>query len=210
MIDKIFITKVKTALNIVNIVESFIPLYKTGVNYKGVCPFHDDHTPSMIISPTRQTYHCFVCGSGGDVISFIEHHLGLTFIEALRWCAAKANIEFPKSEMTPEEEHRYRLREAQRIAVTVAEKMSNRADQGEYMLASDNTLRLLSEVHAWMLADADRGNIDWLSRDALLRAEIVPFVATELSSFGWTLMTDCTAPDPLGTHAMSKSFARRL
>lgn len=98
----------------------------------------------------------------------------------------------------------------QRIAVTVAEKMSNRADQGEYMLASDNTLRLLSEVHAWMLADADRGNIDWLSRDALLRAEIVPFVATELSSFGWTLMTDCTAPDPLGTHAMSKSFARRL
>lgn len=146
MIDKIFITKVKTALNIVNIVESFIPLYKTGVNYKGVCPFHDDHTPSMIISPTRQTYHCFVCGSGGDVISFIEHHLGLTFIEALRWCAAKANIEFPKNEMTPEEEHRYRLREAQRIAITGAAKFyAENLPQAESFL-SDRGYKLSDKV----------------------------------------------------------------
>ena len=58
MVDKSFIEKVKSALNIVNVVESFTHLHKAGVNYKGVCPFHDDHTPSMVVSPSRQTYHC--------------------------------------------------------------------------------------------------------------------------------------------------------
>ena len=98
----------------------------------------------------------------------------------------------------------------QRIAITVARKMPDRADAAEYMLASDSTLRLLSRVHAWMLADAEAGNIEWLSRGELDKAEIIPFVATELSSIGWTLMLSCIAPDTLGTHALSKSFARRL
>lgn len=98
----------------------------------------------------------------------------------------------------------------QRMAVTVANKMTNRADAAEYMLASDTTLRLLSQVHAWLLADAEAGNLDWLSRGELDKAEIVPFVATELHSVGWTLMMSCIAPDTLGTHALMQSFARRL
>lgn len=99
---------------------------------------------------------------------------------------------------------------SQRIAVTVANKMANRADAAEYMLASDTTLRLLVQVHAWLLADADAGHIDWLSRGNLDRAEIVPFVASELHSVGWTLMMSCEAPDSLGTHDLYRSFARRL
>ena len=79
----------------------------------------------------------------------------------------------------------------QRMAVTVANKMPNHADAAEYMLASDTTLRLLS-----------RGNLD--------KAEIVPFVATELHSVGWTLMMSCEAPDSLGTHGLYRSFVRRL
>lgn len=98
----------------------------------------------------------------------------------------------------------------QRIAITVANKMTNRADAAEYMLASDDTLRLLSKVHAWMLADAEQGNIEWLSRGELDKAEIIPFVATELSSVGWTLMLSCIAPDTLGTHLLSRSFAKRM
>lgn len=98
----------------------------------------------------------------------------------------------------------------QRLAVTVAYKMPNRADAAEYMLASDATLRLLSQLHAWLLADADAGNIYWLSRGQLDKAEIIPFVATELSSIGWTLMLSCIAPDTLDTHSLTKSFARRL
>ena len=98
----------------------------------------------------------------------------------------------------------------QRLAVTVAYKMPNRADAAEYMLASDATLRLLSQLHAWLLADADAGNIYWLSRGQLDKAEIIPFVATEHSSIGWTLMLSCIAPDTLDTHSLTKSFARRL
>lgn len=98
----------------------------------------------------------------------------------------------------------------QRIAITVANKMTNRADAAEYMLASDATLRLLSQVHAWMLADAEHGNIEWLSRGELDKAEFVPFVATELSSVGWTLMLTCIAPDSLSIHQQSRSFAKQL
>nr|WP_315403018.1 DNA primase [Hoylesella saccharolytica] len=120
MVDKNFIDKVKGALNIVDVIESFTHLHKAGVNYKGVCPFHDDHTPSMVVSPSRQTYHCFVCGAGGDVISFVQNHLNLSFTEALRWCATQAGLEFPVKEMTPEEEARYKQKEAQRIAINAA------------------------------------------------------------------------------------------
>ena len=102
------------------------------------------------------------------------------------------------------------FRISQRMAVTVACKMPNHADAAEYMLASDTTLRLLTKVHAWLIADADAGNIDWLSRSELDKAEIVPFVATELSSPGWTLMLSCSAPDTLDTHTLARSFARRL
>lgn len=98
----------------------------------------------------------------------------------------------------------------QRMAVTVANKMTNRADAGEYMLASDEMLRLLSKVHAWLLADADAGNIDWLSRGDLDKAEIIPFVASELYSVGWTMMISCIGPDTLGTHDLYRSFAKTV
>lgn len=137
MIDKIFIEKVKSALNIVNVIESFTRLSKAGVNYKGVCPFHDDHTPSMVVSPSRQTYHCFVCGASGDVISFVQNHLNITFVEALRWCAAQAGLEFPSKEMTPEEEAQYKEKEAQRVAIEAASKFfQNSLPQAESFLTS--------------------------------------------------------------------------
>lgn len=102
------------------------------------------------------------------------------------------------------------FRFSQRMAVTVANKMPNRADAAEYMLASDSTLRLLVQVHAWILADARLGNIPWLSRGNLDTAEIVPFVASELHSVGWTLMMSCVAPDTLGTHDLSRSFEKQM
>lgn len=137
MIDKNFIEKVKSALNIVNVIETFTRLHKTGANYKGVCPFHDDHSPSMVVSPSRQTYHCFVCGASGDVISFVQHHLNLSFIEALRWCANQAGIEFPTKELTPEEEAAYKRKEAQRIAIDAAAKFFQKnLGQAESFLAS--------------------------------------------------------------------------
>lgn len=109
--------------------------------------------------------------------------------------------------MSADERNSYQI--TQRIAITVANKMPNRADAAEYMLASDSTLRLLSKIHAWMIADAEEGELDWISRGELNKAEMIPFVASELSSVGWTLMLNCIAPDTLGTHLLSRSFAKQ-
>lgn len=115
-------------------------------------------------------------------------------------------VDYGEMSMTANNHNTYEL--TQRLAVTVAFKMPNRSDAAEYMLASDKTLSLLSKVHAAMLADADKGNIEWLSRAELARAEYVPFVATELHSVGWTLMLSCIAPDTLQIHQQYKSFVK--
>ena len=115
-------------------------------------------------------------------------------------------VDYGEMSMTANNHNTYEL--TQRLAVTVAFKMPNRSDAAEYMLASDKTLALLSKVHAAMLADADKGNIEWLSRAELARAEYVPFVATELHSVGWTLRLSCVAPDTLQIHQQYKSFAK--
>lgn len=115
-------------------------------------------------------------------------------------------VDYGEMSMTANNHNTYEL--TQRLAVTVAFKMPNRSDAAEHMLASDKTLSLLSKVHAAMLADADKGNIEWLSRAELSRAEYVPFVATELHSVGWTLMLSCVAPDTLQIHQQYKSFAK--
>ncbi|ATV26370.1 hypothetical protein [Prevotella intermedia] len=115
-------------------------------------------------------------------------------------------VDYGEMSMSGNSHNSYEL--TQRIAVTVACKMPNRADAAEYMLASDNTLALLSKVHAAMLADADRGEIEWFSRGELSRAEYVPFVASELHSVGWTLMLSCIAPDSLQIHRQYKSFVK--
>ena len=115
-------------------------------------------------------------------------------------------VDYGEMSMTANNHNTYEL--TQRLAVTVAFKMPNRSDSAEHMLASDNTLSLLSKVHAAMLADADKGNIEWLSRGELSRAEYVPFVASELHSVGWTLMLSCIAPDTLQIHQQYKSFVR--
>ena len=120
MIDKNFIERVKSSLNIVNVVSEFISLQRAGVNWKGICPFHDDSHPSMVVSQVRQTYHCFVCGAHGDVIAFIQHHLNLDFTEALKWCCDKAGLEFPSKELTKEEVQNLQQREARLVAMKAA------------------------------------------------------------------------------------------
>lgn len=97
----------------------------------------------------------------------------------------------------------------QRLAVTVAMKYTDHADALERVIVSNRTLELLTTVHAWMMADAERGQLSWLSRNSLAHAEVIPFVASELKASGWTLMLNATAPDTLGTHALKRSFERQ-
>ena len=121
MIDKQTIDRVKSALNIVDVIGEFVSLKKKGSNnYVGICPFHPDSHPSMTVSPARQTFKCFVCDKGGDVIAFVQEHENFSFAEALEWCARKAGIQIENKELTEEEVQKAKDIEAMRIALRAA------------------------------------------------------------------------------------------
>ena len=112
MIDPATVEKIKDAANIVEVVSEFVTLRKSGSNYKGLCPFHDEKTPSFVVSPARGTCHCFGCGKGGNPISFIMEHEQMTYVEALRWLARKYHIDIQERELTDYEKREQSERES--------------------------------------------------------------------------------------------------
>ena len=100
------------AANIVDVVSEFVTLRKAGVNYKGLCPFHNEKTPSFVVSPSKGYCHCFSCGKGGNAVGFIMEHEQMTYPEALRWLAKKYNIEIHERELTDEEKREESERES--------------------------------------------------------------------------------------------------
>jgi DNA primase len=103
VIDRTTVDKILDAAQIVDVVSEFVTLRKSGVNYKGLCPFHDDRNPSFMVSPAKNICHCFVCGKGGTPAGFLMEHEQITYPEALRWLAHKYNIEIQEKELTDEE-----------------------------------------------------------------------------------------------------------
>ena len=112
MIDRATVERIKDAANIVEVVSEFVTLRRSGANYKGLCPFHNEKTPSFYVSPARGTCHCFGCGKGGNPISFIMEHEQMTYPEALRWLAQKYHIEIRERELTDEEKREQSERES--------------------------------------------------------------------------------------------------
>jgi DNA primase len=90
--------EIKSKIDIVEFISDFVNLKKAGQNYKGLCPFHSEKTPSFIVSPVKQIFHCFGCGSGGDIVSFIMKQENLSFYEALQYLAKKAGIKLTEME----------------------------------------------------------------------------------------------------------------
>ena len=112
MIDHQTVEKIKDAANIVDVVSEFVTLKKSGSNYKGLCPFHNEKTPSFYVSPARGMAHCFGCGKGGNSVSFIMEHEQMTYVEALRWLANKYHIEIHERELTDREKEEQSQRES--------------------------------------------------------------------------------------------------
>lgn len=112
MIDRPTIERILAAANIVDVVSDFVTLKKSGSSYKGLCPFHDDTTPSFSVSPARNYCHCFTCGKGGTPVGFIMEHEQMTYVEALRWLAKKYHIEIKERELTNEEKEQESERES--------------------------------------------------------------------------------------------------
>mgnify|MGYP002522879727 FL=1 len=112
MIDRATVDRIIDAAQIVDVVSEFVTLRKSGVNYKGLCPFHDDRNPSFMVSPAKNICHCFVCGKGGTPAGFLMEHEQITYPEALRWLAKKYNIEIVEKELTDEERKEQNERES--------------------------------------------------------------------------------------------------
>jgi DNA primase len=112
MIDQVTIERIQDAARIVDVVSDFITLRKRGANYVGLCPFHDDHTPSFYVSPAKNICKCFACGEGGAPVHFIMKHEQLSYYEALKYLAKKYHIEFEEKELTDEEKQEQSIRES--------------------------------------------------------------------------------------------------
>ena len=112
MIDQATIDRILDAAQIVDVVSEFVTLKKRGVNYVGLCPFHDDKTPSFSVSPAKGLCKCFACGKGGNAVHFIMEHEQMTYYEALKWLAKKYHIEVKERELTNEEKEAQGLRES--------------------------------------------------------------------------------------------------
>lgn len=103
MIDRATIDRIMDATDIVDVISEFVTLRKRGTSYTGLCPFHDDKTPSFSVSPSKGVYKCFACGEAGNAVNFIMKHEQKTYPEALRWLANRYHIEIHDRELTDEE-----------------------------------------------------------------------------------------------------------
>lgn len=112
MIEQSTIDRVLAAADIVDVVKDFVALRKTGASYKGLCPFHEDRTPSFIVTPAKGLCKCFACGAGGNVVKFVQMHEQLSWPEAIKYLAAKYGIEVEESGRSDEQKERSKEREA--------------------------------------------------------------------------------------------------
>ncbi len=112
MIDRSTIERILDAAQIVDVVQEFVPLKKRGVNYLGLCPFHNEKTPSFTVSPAKEIFKCFGCGKVGNSVNFVMEHEHLTYPEALKYLAKKYHIEVVEKELTQDEIDKQNERES--------------------------------------------------------------------------------------------------
>ncbi len=122
MITQNTIQQILARIDVLDVVGSFVKLKRRGANYLGLCPFHNERTPSFTVSPTKEIFKCFGCGKSGNTISFIMEHEKLTYVEALRWLAARYNIEVEETQSSPEQKIQAQTAESLYIINQFAQK----------------------------------------------------------------------------------------
>lgn len=122
MISQQTIQEIQNRIDIYDIVGSFVKLKRRGSNYLGNCPFHNEKTPSFTVSPAKEIYKCFGCGKSGNAIGFVMEHEKYTYVEALRWLAARYNVEVEETETSPEYKEQQQLADGLHIVNQFAAK----------------------------------------------------------------------------------------
>lgn len=126
MIEQSIIDKIISQINIVDVIGQYITLTKRGVNFWGICPFHTDSNPSMCVSPSKQIFKCFSCGTAGNVITFLEKYENISYPEAIRELGKRCGIEVESKELTSEEQEREKKKESLLIALKKANEIFTR------------------------------------------------------------------------------------
>ncbi|HVG41069.1 MAG TPA: DNA primase, partial [Chitinophagaceae bacterium] len=122
MITQNTIQQIVARINVLEVIGEFVRLKKRGANYLGLCPFHNEKTPSFTVSPSKEIFKCFGCGKSGNTISFIMEHEKIGYVESLRWLAAKYNIDVEETETSPEKKLQHQASESLYIINDFAQK----------------------------------------------------------------------------------------
>src|SRR3989344_1553401 len=131
MIDQTPVDQIKQRLDVTEVVQNYIRLQKAGRNFRAICPFHKEKTPSFFVSPERQSWHCFGCNKGGDIFSFVQEIEGVEFIDALRTLAQRAGVELKRTQPDAYRNLRARLEEVNELACEFFETQLAKSQSGQ-------------------------------------------------------------------------------
>ena len=173
--DRIFLDELSARNDIVDVVSQYVQLKKSGANYFGLCPFHNEKTGSFSVSPDKQIFHCFGCGAGGGVITFVMKAEGLSFPDAVRYLADRAGMQVPEQGEAERRAARHRDRlyalckDAARFYYETLWKPENRAPQ-QYFIGRGLSRRTMNRFGLGYAPDSFHALMDAMTRALPARA----------------------------------------